>query len=59
MNMKLNDTGFIDVGGFIDLPPADHIAYDLEKLANPKLTYSEYVKRWQEATYRIRNKKNN
>jgi len=40
---------------FIDLPPADPICFNMAKLAEPTLTYQEFVRRWQENTFKIRN----
>jgi hypothetical protein len=39
---------------FIDLPPADPVAFNLAKLAEPSLTYDEYIRRWQQRTRELR-----
>lgn len=49
------DDRFQDLSlGFIDLPPADPIAFQLAQLAEPGLTYHAYVQRWQANTRRLK-----
>lgn len=47
---------FMDIDqNFFDLPPADPICFNMAKLAEPNLTYNEFVRRWRENTFKIRN----
>lgn len=53
-----NDIDFSFLDYFNDWPPADPICFNMAKLAEPELTYYEFVRRWREKTIELRNERN-